>query len=73
MTKYERIRPYWVIDEIKHGRKVYVLDRKLKKVATVNDASVQDVVTAIENAEDGRYEYWYEEEKEEEVNEDETV
>lgn len=62
--KYISVDPYWVIDEIKKGKKVYVLDRKLKKVSTVNDASVQDVVTVIESEEKNRYEFWYEESEE---------
>jgi hypothetical protein len=61
--KYEEISPYWVIDEIKKGKKVYVLDRKLKNVASVNEATVQDVVTVIKSEEDGRYVFWYEEEE----------
>jgi hypothetical protein len=62
--KYTSIFPCWVIDEIKSGRKVYVLDRKLRKVYTVNTASVQDVVAVTESEEKGRYEFWYEESEE---------
>lgn len=68
--KYISVDHYWVIDEIKKGNKVYVLDRKFKKVSTVNDASVQDVVTVIESEEKNRYEFWYEESEE---NTNETV
>lgn len=61
---YSTVSPWWVIDEIKSGKKVYVLDRKLKKIATVNDASVQDVITVTESKENNRYEFWYEESEE---------
>ena len=60
---YSTVSPWWVIDEIRQGRTVYVLDRKLKKVFTVNEASVQDVVTVTESKENNRYEFWYEEEE----------
>jgi hypothetical protein len=62
--KYSTVSPWWVIDEIKNGKKVYVLDRKLRKVYTVNTASVQDVVAVTESEEKGRYEFWYEESEE---------
>lgn len=68
--KYISISRLWVIDEIRNGHKVFVLDRKFKKVSTVNDASVQDVVAVTESKEKDRYEFWYEEN---EVNENETV
>lgn len=60
--KYVSVYPWWVIDEIKKGRKVYVLDRKLKTVHLVNVAPVQDVTRATESEEKGRFEFWYEEE-----------
>ena len=68
--KYISVHRVWVIDEIKKGKKIYVLDRKLKKVSTVNDASVQDVITVTESKEGDRYEFWYEESEE---NKDETL
>lgn len=62
---YRSIFPCWVIDEIRKGKKVYVLDRKLKKVYTVNDANVGTVVRLIESTETEleRYSFWYEEEE----------
>jgi hypothetical protein len=51
-----------VIDEIKHGKKVYVCDRKLKSVHTVNTAPVADVLKVINSEEDGHYDFWTEEE-----------
>lgn len=62
---YKTVYPCWVIDEIRKGKKVYVLDRKMRKVSYVNDASVQDVVRVTEDEEKGRYDFWYEEEESE--------
>ena len=59
---YETVSSYWVIDEIKRGKKVFVLDRKLKKIHTVNDAAISDVIASITSEEKGRYVFWYEEE-----------
>lgn len=63
---YKSIYPCWVIDEIRKGKKVFVLDKKKKTISYVNDASVEDVVKGIERAEaeSGRFEFWYEEESE---------
>lgn len=61
---YVSVYPWWVIDKIKQGHKVYVLDRKYRRVSTVNEASVQDVLTVTESEEKDRYEFWYEEEVE---------
>jgi nitroreductase len=60
--KYVSVYPWWVIDAIKKGHKVYVLDRKLKTVHVVNSAPIQDVVAVTESEEKDRYEFWYEEE-----------
>ena len=62
---YRSVFPCWVIDEIRKGKKVYVLDRKLKKVYTVNEATVETVVRLIESTDKnlGRYDFWYEEEE----------
>ena len=68
--KYVSVYPWWVIDEITKGHKVYVLDRKNRTVHLVNVAPVQDVVKATESEEKGRYEFWYEES---EVSENEAV
>ena len=68
--KYITISAYWVIDEIRNGRTIYVLDRKTQTVSKVNDWNIQNVVRATESEEKNRYEFWYEEN---EVNENETV
>lgn len=70
MVRYETIRSYWVIDEIKNGKKVYVLDRKNRTVHLVNVAPVGDVIKAIESEEEGRYIYWSETEVADEVTEE---
>ena len=62
MIKYDSVRPYWAIDEIKSGKKVYVCDRKHKSVHVVNTAPVEDVLKLINSEEDGRYVFWSEEE-----------
>ena len=65
--KYTTVYPWMVIDEIRQGKKIFVLDRKLKSISIVNDASIEDVVRAIDSAdtERDRYEFWYEEEENE--------
>ena len=65
---YKSIYPCWVIDEIRKGKRIFVLDRKMKSISYVNDASVEDVVRAIDSAEaeNGRYDFWYEDDESEE-------
>mgnify|MGYP003290040790 CR=1 FL=1 len=67
--KYVSVSPWWIIDEIRKGKKIYVTDRKLRKVYTVNDASIETVVCLIKNTETevGRYDFWYEESEDENV------
>lgn len=64
---YKSIYPCWVIDEIRKGKRIFVLDRKMKSISYVNDASVEDVVRAIDSAEaeSGRYDFWYEDDESE--------
>lgn len=59
--KYTTVYPWMVIDEIRQGKKIFVLDRKLKNISYVNDASIEDVLRATEKTEKDRYEFWYEE------------
>lgn len=59
--KYTTVYPWMVIDEIRKGKKIFVLDRKLKNISYVNDASIEDVLRATEETEKDRYEFWYEE------------
>lgn len=71
---YKTVYPCWVIDEVKNGKVVFVLDKLLMKVAVVNEMRLDDVIRITENGEENRYEFWYveetkTEETEEEVNE----
>lgn len=70
MIKYESISAYWVIDEIRQGKKVYVCDRKLRSVHLVNTTPVEDVIKVTEGEEKGRYDFWTEEEIPDEVTEE---
>ncbi len=63
--KYTIVYPWMVIDEIRDGKKIFVLDRKLKNISYVNDASIEDVLRATSETERDRYEFWYEEEENE--------
>ena len=68
--KYITISAYWVIDEIRNGRMIYVLDRKTQTVSTLNDWNIQNVIRATESEEKNRYEFWYEKN---EVNENDII
>ena len=75
--KFVGVYGYWLFDEIKDGKVVFALDRKLKKIVLVNDMTADQLVAVMNSAEaePTRYEFWYEEtekateETEEEVNE----
>lgn len=66
MKKYETIYPFEVINKLKEGKEVFVLDRNLKEVRSVGAMSVGAFVT-IQNAQNAeeRFEFWIEEEQEE--------
>lgn len=70
MIKYEDVRPYWVLQEIRDGKKVYVCDRKFRSVHSVNTSPIEDVLKAIDSKEDERYAFWSEEEVADEVEEE---
>lgn len=65
---YKSVYSCWLFDDVKSGKKVYALDRKLKRVSLVNDLTVDQLVAVInsDEAEPSRYEFWYEEEVTEE-------
>lgn len=72
--KYISISAYWVIDEIREGKTIYVLDRKTQTVSKINSMPIQNVIKITEDKEEkSRYEFWYEEMEENEVNENDTV
>jgi urease gamma subunit len=60
--KYKQIYSFLVLDNIRDGKTVYLLDRKARAVICVNDMCVSDLVEVI-NTEDttGRFEFWHEE------------
>ena len=66
--KYNSIYAYWVMDEIKNDKSVYVLDRKTKTVAVVNEMTVDRAIAVLNSAEEDskRYEFWCEETEENE-------
>lgn len=70
--KFKEISSYWLFDEVKSGKRIYALDRKLRKISVVNDLSV-DLLVAVMNSADeecSRYEFWYEEAEETDVTEE---
>lgn len=67
--KYRECSAYWVTDEVKKGKTVYVLDRQAKTVEVVNEMTFDKAMAVIDSAEadSGRYEFWYEVEETEET------
>lgn len=70
--KFKEVSSYWLFDEVKSGKRVYALDRKLRKISVVNDLSVDLLVAVMNSAheEHSRYEFWYEEAEETDVTEE---
>ena len=66
--KYRTLYAYWVFDEIKAGKTVYVLDRELREVLFVNSMTVDRMVAVLNSAEENsaRYDFWVEETEENE-------
>lgn len=64
--KYESVYSFWLFDAIKQGKRVYALDKKLKKIVLVNDLTAEQLVAVMNSAEaePTRYEFWYEESEE---------
>lgn len=60
--KYRSVYSFWLFDEIKSGKRVYALDKKLKKIVLVNDLTAEQLVAVMNSseAEPTRYEFWYE-------------
>ena len=60
MEKYKSIYSFNVIDEIKHGANVCMLDRKEMEVECVENMEVGDFasVLAISEKEKDRFEFW---------------
>ena len=66
--KYTTIYHFLALDEIKRGKTVRVLDRRLLTVCTLNELSVNACVAVLNSAAEDtdRYEFWYEETEENE-------
>ena len=62
---YKRAYSEWLFEEIKKGKKIYVLDKKFVNVVIVNELTVDQLVALMRSdvEEETRYEFWYEEEK----------
>ena len=69
--KYSNVYNCWLFDEIKNGKKVYALDRKLRKVVLVNELTADQLVAVMHSADEEttRYEFWTEEEEKENAEE----
>lgn len=61
---YEEIYSFNVIDAVKEGKQVYVLDRKTKEVIYVNGMEVFDLCEILKSTKKNRYEFWIEKENE---------
>jgi sortase (surface protein transpeptidase) len=62
MMRYNNIYSWRVIDEVKRGESVYVLDKKEKEVYAVNDITLGFALRIIEEAEKdmSRFDFWME-------------
>ena len=67
--KYRSVYHSWIFDEVKDGRNIYALDKKLKKIVLVNNLTVNQLVELMNSAsaETTRYEFWREEAEETDV------
>lgn len=65
---YRDIYAFWVIDEVKKGKTVYVLDMQEKTVGIINNMTVDKAIAVLNSAEENsnRYVFWVEETEEEE-------
>ena len=61
--KFVSVYSFMAFDEVKSGKKVYALDRKLKRVVLVNSLTIEELVAVVnsDKEEPTRYEFWYEE------------
>ena len=57
--RYKSIYPWDVIEQIKDGHKVHVLDKKTQSVYLVNELNVEIALKMTESKESGRFEFWY--------------
>ena len=59
MKKYRKVYSFDVLDKIKEGHRVFVIDREEKKVSTVNWIDVEEYITIVAD-ETERYDFWIE-------------
>ena len=66
--KYKNVSSYWVFDEVKSGKEIYVLDKRINEVHLINSMPVAQLVAIMHSAEQesSRYAFWYEETEEKE-------
>jgi hypothetical protein len=60
MEKYVNVYDFKVVDEISKGETIYVVDRQMRVVGTVNELSINEVFKILDNAElgNGRYDFY---------------
>ena len=61
MERFRGIYEFNVIDEIKNGKLVYLIDKKTRTITCVNNIGVSDCLNEIENVKNdniGRYEVY---------------
>lgn len=68
--KYTLIYIFNVVDELQAGNRVYILDRKCKKIYDTNNMAVTQLMAIISSQDTTRFEAWIEE-KDRKENEDE--
>lgn len=61
--EYKKTYSFMVLNNIKEGKSVYLLDRKARAVLCVNDMCVGDVMEILSSQDEERFEFWYEEVK----------
>lgn len=73
--KFINAYSHWLFEDVKNGKVVYALDRKLKKIVVVNELTVDRLVAVMNSAEaePNRYEFWYEEAEESDVTEETKI
>ena len=70
MKTYESVYSFVVIDKIREGKTVFVLDKENEKVMKVNELTVDQLMRLLRNDEStpNRYYFWYSEETDNETN-----
>ena len=70
MMKYTNVYPWDVLDKIEEGKRVNMLDKENLVVIEVNNMSVWNALKWLSMAKEDhcRFEFWYVEEQEEQVN-----